>query len=272
MTRRILIVEDESIIREDLRSRIERFGYEVAGTAATGEDALRLAEAASPGLVLMDIVLKGDMDGIETAKHLRNRFGTPVIFLTAWADADILSRAKTAMPYGYLVKPVEDRELKAALEIALYKSDVEKKLALAERYEAVGRLAAGVAHNINNLMTAVTGYAAMIGDSMEPDDPRREKIEIIVKAGDRAAQLSEHLLAYGRRQLLFPRPVDLGEMIAGMKERLAEVAGERVRLLAPESGAHVLVTTDPRHLANALEHLVVNASEAMPDGGTVTIR
>jgi signal transduction histidine kinase len=272
LTLRILIVEDEALIREDLRARLERFGYEVAGSAATGEEALRLAEKTSPGLVLMDIVLKGPMDGIETAGHIRNRFGTPVIFLTAWADGNVLSRAKTAMPYGYLVKPVEDRELKAALEIAAYKADVEKKLALAERYEAVGRLAAGVAHNINNLMTVVTGYAAMLGESLPPDDPRRKKIDTIIVAGERAAQLSEHLLSYGRRQLLFPRDVELGELIGGMRDRLAGIAGHKVRLLMPEKGAPIVVSTDPRHLANALENLVANATEAMPQGGTVVIR
>lgn len=272
MTVRILIAEDESLIREDLRARLERFGYEVAGSAATGENALRIAGDTSPDLALMDIVLKGGMDGVETAGHLRKRFGIPVIFLTAWADADVLSRAKTAMPYGYLVKPVEDRELKAALEIAAYKSEVEKKLALAERYEAVGRLAAGVAHNINNLMTVVTGYATMVCDSLPPDDPRKGKLETVVSAGERAAHLSEHLLSYGRRQLLFPRPVELGELIGGLRDRLAGIAGQGVRLLVPESSERIVVSTDPRHLANALENLVANATEAMPHGGTVVIR
>jgi signal transduction histidine kinase len=271
VTARILIVEDESLIAEDLRDRLVRFGYEVAGTAATGEEAIRLAAGAPPDLVLMDIVLKGSMDGIETAAHIRGRFGTPIIFLTAWADADILARARTTMPYGYLVKPVEDRELKAAVEIAIYKAEVEKKLALAERYEAVGRLAAGVAHNINNLMTVVTGYSGMVGESLPAGDPRRNKLKTVVEAGERAAQLSEHLLSYGRRQMLFPQQVELGELIQGLKERLAEVAGNRVRLLFPESGP-IRISTDPRHLANALEHLVANSAEAMPDGGTVVIR
>ncbi len=272
MTARILVVEDEALISEDLRSRLARFGYEVAGTAATGEDALRLAETTKPDLVMMDIVLKGPMDGIETAGHIRNRFGTPIIFLTAWADTDILARAKTVMPYGYLVKPIEDRELKATVEIAIYKAEVEKRLALADRYEAVGRLAAGVAHNINNLMTVVTGYAAMVAETFTPDDPRRKKLATVADAGERAAHLSEHLLSYGRRQMLFPRQVELGELIVGMQERLAGIAGERVRLLIPVTGLRIVVSTDPRHLANALEHLVSNATEAMPDGGTIIIR
>jgi signal transduction histidine kinase len=272
VTTRILIVEDESLIAEDLRNRLERFGYDVAGTAATGEEGLRLAASTRPDLVLLDIVLKGTMDGVETAGQLRKRFDTPILFLSAWADADILARAKKAMPYGYLVKPVEDRELKAAVEIAIYKAGVEKRLALTERYEAVGRLAAGVAHNINNLMTVVTGYATMVGESLPPDDPRREKLNIVVEAGDRAAQLSDHLLSYGRRQMLFPQDLELGALIGGLQERLSGIAGDRVRLLIPENGAEIHVSTDPRHLANALEHLVANASEAMPDGGTIVIR
>jgi signal transduction histidine kinase len=272
MSARILVIEDEALISEDLKIRLTRFGYEVVGTAATSEEALRLAETARPDLVLMDIVLKGATDGIETASHIRNRFGTPIIFLSAWADADVLERAKTAMPYGYLVKPIEDRELKAAVEIAIYKSGVEKRLALADRYEAVGRLAAGVGHNINNLMTVVTGYTEMVADSMSPDDPRRSRLATVIEAGERASRLSEHLLSYGRRQMLFPRKVELGVLIEGLQARLAGIVGPKVRLLMPAAGEPVFVTTDPRHLANALEHLAANAAEAMPEGGTLAIR
>ncbi len=272
MTTRILIVEDEALISEDLRTRLGRFGYEVAGTAATGAEALRLAESSKPDLVLMDIVLKGPLDGIETAMRISKRFGIPIIFLTAWADTDILARAKTAMPYGYLVKPIEDRELKAAVEIAIYKSEVEKRLVLADRYEAVGRLAAGVAHNINNLMTVVTGYTSMVAETLPPDDPRRKKLATVIDASDRASHLSEHLLSYGRRQMLFPRQVELGELVGGMQERLGILAGPRIRVLIPVAGKRIFVSTDPRHLANALEHLVTNSAEAMPEGGTVVIR
>ena len=272
MTHRILVVEDEPLIAEDLRARLERFGYEVTGTAATGEDAIRIASASPPDLVLMDIVLKGPMDGIETACRIRDGQGVPILFLTAWADADVLSRAKAAMPYGYLVKPVEDRELKATLEVAIYKAGVEKRLAMADRYEAVGRLAAGVAHNINNLMTVVTGYATLLEDSFPAADPRRKKARTIVQAGERAAHLSEHLLSYGRRQILLPQEMELGELIRGMRERLDEVAGHRVRVALPEDGKPVVVSTDPAHFSNALEHLVANAAEAMPQGGTVAVR
>jgi DNA-binding response OmpR family regulator len=230
MPGRILVVEDESIIAEDLRARIERFGYEVSGTASTGDEALRLAAASPPDLVLIDVVLRGPMDGIEAAGRIRAQSGAPIVFLTAWTDADVLSRAMSVMPYGYLVKPVEDRALKAALEIAIHKAGAEKRLAMADRYEAVGRLAAGVAHNINNLMTVVTGYAALLEESLPPGDPRRKKARSIFQAGERAATLSEHLLSYGRRQTLLPEPVELGEAIGAMRERLAGIAGHRVRI------------------------------------------
>ena len=90
--------------------------------AASGEETLRLAAEAHPDLVLMDILLKGDMDGIEAAEHLRRRFNLPVVFLTAYADPQTLGRAKVTEPFGYLLKPFEVRELHSIIEIALYKA------------------------------------------------------------------------------------------------------------------------------------------------------
>src|SRR5690242_10206984 len=125
---KILIVEDESIVALDLQERLTRLGYQVIGMATSGGEAICLAEAWHPNLVLMDIRLKGVMDGIETAQELRARFNTPVIYLTAHADDATLQRAKTTEPFGYLTKPFEERELHAALDMALYKIQMERRL------------------------------------------------------------------------------------------------------------------------------------------------
>lgn len=124
---RILIVEDEYIIANDIQTSLENMGYEVCGMAASGEKALALTKELSPDLILMDIMLKGDMDGIETAAMIRETDDISVIFLSAYSDDGILDRAKQTLPFGYLIKPFRDRELKAAIEMAIYKQGMERK-------------------------------------------------------------------------------------------------------------------------------------------------
>jgi signal transduction histidine kinase/DNA-binding NarL/FixJ family response regulator len=119
--RTVLIVEDESIVALDLKQRLQTLGYEVVAVVASGEEAIEQVASTQPDLVLMDIKLKGQMDGVEAAEVIRTRFDLPVIFLTAYADKETLDRAKQTRPYGYLVKPFEDRDLRTTVEIALYK-------------------------------------------------------------------------------------------------------------------------------------------------------
>ncbi len=123
----ILIVEDESIVAKDIKKRLENLGYTVSAVVTSGEEAIEKARE-KPDLVLMDIVLRGDTDGIAAAETIRTQVGVPVIYLTAYADEKTLQRAKITEPYGYILKPFEDRELHTAIEVALYKHEMEKKL------------------------------------------------------------------------------------------------------------------------------------------------
>jgi two-component system, response regulator PdtaR len=123
----IFIVEDELIVADDIRLTLENLGYTVAGIAQTGETAVLQVPEHIPDLVLMDIQLAGTMDGIETAEWIRTHLSIPVIFLTAHADDINLDRAKVTEPYGYLVKPYDERELHSVIEMALYKHRMEKK-------------------------------------------------------------------------------------------------------------------------------------------------
>lgn len=127
---RILVVEDEAIVARDLAQRLEGMGYSVTGTAASGAEALALAETAPPHLVFMDITIQGPIDGVETAERLANRMDVPIIFLTAHTDTGTILRAKQARPYGYLVKPLEERELMTTIEMAIsrHRSDVPARL------------------------------------------------------------------------------------------------------------------------------------------------
>jgi len=127
----ILIVEDDGIIAMDLESRLKSFGYSIPAITSSGEESVQKVEEHHPDLVLMDIVLKGEMDGIEAAEIIRSRFGIPVIFITAYADEKRLERAKLTTPFGFILKPFQDRDLKVTIEMALYvaKADAERKRA-----------------------------------------------------------------------------------------------------------------------------------------------
>jgi len=131
---RILVTEDEGIIAKDLEMRLKRRGYNVPAVVASGEEAVIMAEKEMPDLVLMDIVLQGEIDGIEAAALIRQRFDIPIIYITAYADDGIINRAKITEPYGYIIKPFEDRELHTAIEMALYKHAMEKKVRESEEW------------------------------------------------------------------------------------------------------------------------------------------
>lgn len=124
----ILIVEDESIVAMDIESRLQHLGYSVVGTVASGEEAIRVASDTLPDLVLMDIMLEGDIDGIEAAAHIQKNLDIPIVFLTAFSEHLTLQRAKESDPYGYILKPFQERELHANIEIALHKHRLEKQL------------------------------------------------------------------------------------------------------------------------------------------------
>jgi len=125
---RLLIVEDEAIVARDLQGRLKRLGYQVCAIVASGAGAIEAASQHRPDLVLMDIVLKGDMDGIEAAEVIGRDYEIPTVFLTAYADQQTLQRAKLTVPLGYIVKPFTERELGIMLEINLYRAAAEARL------------------------------------------------------------------------------------------------------------------------------------------------
>jgi len=118
---KVFVVEDESIVSKDIQNSLTKLGYEVVGSAATGENAIEGIQDSSPDIVLMDIMLKGEMNGIETSEIVRNDFTIPVIFLTAYADEDTLQKAKVTEPYGYILKPFKEIDLHTSIVMAIYK-------------------------------------------------------------------------------------------------------------------------------------------------------
>ena len=158
----ILVVEDESIIAKDIQNSLKNLGYAVPAIASSGEEALTEAAELLPDLALMDIVLKGGMDGIEAAEHMRDRYGIPVVYLTAYGDDQTLARAKLSEPFGYVLKPFDERGLQSTIEMALYKSQREKNLR-----ENEGRLQRGLRdlsalHRIHLAVTSTLDLGALL--------------------------------------------------------------------------------------------------------------
>jgi len=160
-----------------------------------------------------------------------------------------------------------------ALALAASKRrQLEGQLRQAQKMEAMGHLAGGVAHDFNNLLTAIMGYCQLMLSQMRPDDVLRSHIEQIQHASDRAAQLTRQLLAFGRKQVLNPRTLNLNQVVSGLEPMLRRLIGEDINLstvLAPDLGP---VKADPGQIEQALFNLVVNARDAMPQGGTLVVR
>lgn len=167
---RLLIVEDELLVARDIAQQLEEMEYQVVGRAARGEEVSDQVEAVRPDLVLMDIQLAGEMDGITTAQMVHDRFGIPVIFLTAFASDEVLERAKLAEPFGYILKPFSERELKTVVEMALYKSAAQKafrdtslrtQAVLDNMTDAVITLLTdGTMESVNPAASRIFGYSA----------------------------------------------------------------------------------------------------------------
>jgi CheY-like chemotaxis protein len=122
-----MIVEDEWTVAEDIKISLQNLGYAISSVTSSGKEAIQKAEEDRPDLVLMDIVLQGEMDGIEAANQIRSRFNIPIVYLTAYADDKVLERAKITEPSGYIVKPFISEDLKITIEIALYKHKAERE-------------------------------------------------------------------------------------------------------------------------------------------------
>ena len=185
----ILVVEDEPIVAEDLKMTLTNLGYDVIAIAYTGELAIEIARSRHPDLILMDIILAGQIDGITAAKQICERQDIPVIYITAYADKTLLQRAKPTFPFGYIIKPFNPNELNATIEMALYKHALDRKLKESEeRFKSVVNNssdltiltdAKGIVTLVSPQCESVLGYpndkfiGHILPDILHPDDSSR---------------------------------------------------------------------------------------------------
>jgi PAS domain S-box-containing protein len=163
MHAKVLIVDDEVVVAEDIRRQLRSLGYTVVGVASSGVDAIRLGGEHRPDLILMDIKLKGSMDGIEAARSIQERFDIPVIYLTAFSDDETLERARHTLPLAYLIKPFVSTDLRAAVELALFRHRVTKAA------EQRGRWLDAVVQSIGDAVITVdhSGHVTMVNPAAE---------------------------------------------------------------------------------------------------------
>jgi CheY-like chemotaxis protein len=193
-----LVVEDEGIVAQEIKSRLEKSGYTICAVAHDGDTAIARAEALRPDLVLMDIRLKGDMDGIEAAGQIGDRLGIPVVYLTAYTDPATLERAKIKDPFGYVVKPFETRNLMVAIEIALHRHHSESERIYREKLQAVLETAGAICHELNQPMMAISGHTELLMDTLDRDDPTYIKMEKIKSQVERMSEITQKLMGITR--------------------------------------------------------------------------
>ncbi len=385
---RIVVCEDERIVALDLRAFLQKNGFEVPALYASAEELLLDVEKLRPDLVMMDIHLQGEMDGIEAGAILFERWAIPVIFLTAYADGPTIDRASLTHPYAYILKPYDERELKTAIAIGLYRASMERKIRMSEsRYRglfeaglaaaflvdksgrifesnnafarlapgvvvigglfhdetaakslvdaigagsvfgpmriqvhtedgreswalliaapmdlpdgssayqcqaiditerktlldqlvhaqklsALGRFAGGVAHDFNNVLTAVLGYASLLRSDLEAEGRGLEEVEGIEQAARRAAALARQLLMFSRRDTTEASVFSLSGLVHDIEKMLRRIIGDGALLTVRTESGLDLVLADKSRMEQAVVNLVTNARDAMPSGGRIVV-
>lgn len=227
---KILIIEDEILIARELEMTLHDLGYCVAGIAADGETALAKVAETLPDLVLMDIVLPGDTDGIETAEQIRRRFQIPVVFLTAYADAATLQRAKITEPFGYVLKPFQPQELNTAIQIALVRQQSEQLKLDTLR----SNISASLPHEINTQLHNILGFTAVglrYYDAMSKTE-LQETLECIQSAALKLERVCQNFLLYTKLELLAASPASAAQLRHAKTPSTADVIAYSAHKLA----------------------------------------
>ena len=274
---RILVVEDDGVLALDLADTLDELGYTVAGTATRGEEAIDLARRIHPHLILMDVGLAGDIDGITAAETIRDEHDVPVVFLTAHADDDTLQRATHADPSAYLVKPFKAPDLRCVIEIALHKHATDVRLRENERWleltlqQRTAALEAAnseleafnysVAHDLRAPLRGIDSFSRLLIDkySQQLDDEGLAYLDRVRAAAARMSQLIDALLTLAQvgRGELQPSELDFSDLVQTVASEIAAANPERnVRVaIAPGMRAY----GDPRLLRVVVGNLLENA-------------
>ena len=275
---RVLIIDDdpqaEALIQLALAEARFQAVFDVAATAAEG---LRRIRDNTHDIYLVDYRLP-DRTGLELIHEAKEQTDKPFILMTGYGSGEIDEAALREGAADYVEKHLTGTYLERAMRYALRDwqaervlRDRDEQLRHAQKMEAVGRLAGGIAHDFNNLLTAIIGYTDLIRERVEASDPTARDVREIRNAADRAATLTRQLLAFSRKQLLQPVILDLKDTVGGMLQMLPRVIGDHIKTVANLGSPVRYIRADEGQIEQVILNLVLNARDAMPSGGALTI-
>lgn len=267
MTHKILIIEDEFIIATDLQQKLGRLGYDASNIVSSGEDALELLKIFRPDIILMDIVLAGRLNGIETAAKIKNEWKIPLIYTTSNSDQELFERAKRTEPYGYITKPYEIMDLKRGIDIALYKSKLEREkdemflqLSHAARLASMGTMASSIIHDLSSPLAMIKGYVHLIRRCQLATDVA-DMIEKVNKGVDRMEDLVVHLKSFVRRDNdIKIKNLDLNQPIKDILSLLnSTLLHTTVTVI---EGEDALIKGNSTQIESIVQNLITNSVDA----------
>ncbi|HEY9762564.1 MAG TPA: ATP-binding protein [Trichocoleus sp.] len=279
---KILVVEDERVVARDIEKRLKKLNYTIVASVASGEEALAKVAELQPDLVLMDIQLKGQMDGITAAEQIRVDFDIPVIYLTAFADEDTLQRAKTTEPFGYIVKPFDERDLHVTIEVALRRRLAEAAIRVAlekekELSELKSRFWSMIVHEFRNPLTSILSSSQLLetyGERLNAER-KQEYLELIqtsVKTMNRLLHDTLEIIKTEQSSLGFnPTTLDLEAFCQDLVQETQLNSGAKHHILFLHHGDCRGMCLDSKLLWHILSNLLSNAVKYSPQGGTIIL-
>ncbi|MBD6614722.1 hybrid sensor histidine kinase/response regulator [Komarekiella sp. 'clone 1'] len=298
MKEKILVVEDEIIVGEDIKYCLEKSGYTVPDVAIYGKQAIESVAKLHPDLVLIDVMIKGDVNGIETAEEIVNRFNIPVVYLTDYSDNEILQKAKSTQPFGYIFKPLEETQLITTIEIALNKHQTEMVMRDAlEREKEIrkikSRFISMISHEFRNPLSNIFTYSEVLANySHQLNEVQKcEYILHIQKSVKHLEHLLSDVLLIGKAETcsssVNAAPLDLENLCKDLVTEIQfntdnnhkiiftiqegcriieDISALPNSLLTPQ---YQLPCLDEKLLRHILTNLLINALKYSPQGGTV---
>ena len=278
----ILIVEDELLIAKNLSHKLQKLGYQIADIVSSGADAIQRAGELKPDLILMDIVIKGDLDGIETAAIINQVFDIPIIYTTAYADDETLERAENTGSYGYLIKPFKERELHATIKIALSKHQEAVRMqniiaVAAAKSESRSRFISMAYHDLNTPLTTIQLSAEMLEDSKLPETPgtTNKNVDRIKKAVSNMSELLEEILMLSKAEAgklsLDLEQVKVTDICTSILEELQPIVTDKHLVTFHTQADPLYAKLDGKLLHHLLTNLLSNAIKYSPNGGNVIL-
>jgi signal transduction histidine kinase len=286
---KILIVEDEAIVAENIAGRLHQQGYEVVGIVDSGAEAVKQAAKIKPDLILMDIMLKGEIDGVAAAIEIYDRWRIPVIYMTAFGDEATLQRAKAAQPFGYLIKPFKPHELRATVEVVLNKrtadlrllADLDKAEQLRCQAESLlnlkSELVSVLSHEFRTPLSTIylsTDLLETQSDRLS-EEKKTKRYTHIRKAVLRMTSLLDDINTIGQSELgkLEPNPTifSLENFCRSLVEDFQELAGNSCVLNFINHSSYTNAYIDDKLLHHILHNLLSNAIKYSPQGGIVNL-